>query len=434
MLRLVDDRRDAYVSAMALRLTETDIVVVGAGAAGLAAGRDLRRAGASFVILEARDRLGGRAWTVDRGGWPIDLGCGWLHSADENPFVGVAEERGVALDRSAAAWEKPAWNGNFSDADQARFREGWQAFYERLEAGAQDEPDRPASDFLEPGSPWNALIDAGSTYINGAELPRVSTQDFHRYRDTEINWRTPGGYGALIAGLGDDLPIERDCAVVAIDHAGKRLRIETAKGSLDARAAIVTVSTNLLAAQAIRFAPALPNKVEAAANLPLGLADKTFLAVEGAQDLPAETRLYGARDRVGMASYHLRPFGRPLIECYFGGAFAHDLERAGESAFADYAIADIASALGSQWRARLTPLAASRWSLDPLARGSYSRARVGHADARATLAAPVDGRLFFAGEATSRADFSTAHGAYRSGLAAARAAAERVASRRATAS
>ena len=116
-----------------------------------------------------------------------------------------------------------------------------------------------------------------------------------------------------------------------------------------------------------------------------------------------------------MGTYHLRPFGQPCIEGYFGGRFARELEDAGDGAMAAQSIDEIVGLLGNDYRRKLRPLAESRWAHDPFARGSYSHALPGHAGDRAKLAAPVDGRLFFAGEATSPNFFSTAHGARDSG-------------------
>jgi monoamine oxidase len=116
-----------------------------------------------------------------------------------------------------------------------------------------------------------------------------------------------------------------------------------------------------------------------------------------------------------MGSYHLRPFGQPCIEGFFGGSFAQALEDAGEGALAAAAVDEIAALLGNDFRRKLKPLAGSRWAHDPFARGSYSHALPGHARDRAVLAVPVEGRLFFAGEATSPNFFSTAHGARDSG-------------------
>ncbi len=134
-----------------------------------------------------------------------------------------------------------------------------------------------------------------------------------------------------------------------------------------------------------------------------------------------EARLIGSTDRAATGSYHLRPFGRPLVEGYFGGRLAHELEQEGEAAFLQFARDEFASVFGSDVRKRLHLVAVSAWGADPFARGSYSYAQVGKADARAALAQPVDGRLFFAGEACSARDFSTAHGAYATGVAAAEA-------------
>jgi monoamine oxidase len=404
-------------------MSDVDIVVIGAGATGLAAARRVAALGRPVRVLESRARLGGRAFTsYDTAGNPIEFGCGWMHSADENEFAGLASELGFTIDKTRPPWRTQLNDIGFPPADQQDFRTAAAGFFERLDAAGDVEPDRAADLMLEPGGRWNALINAASTYINGAELDGVSARDFFRYRDTGVNWRVREGYGALIATLGAGLDITLDCPATLIDHAGTMLRIETPRGELLARAVIITVPTDVLCAGTLRFHPALPDKVEAAAALPLGLADKLYLRLDRAEEFPKDSHLYGATDRVGTGSYHLRPFGRPLIEGYFGGRLARDLEAGGEAAFAAFATDELASLLGSTIRKRLHPIAASAWARDPYARGSYSHALPGHADARQTLAEPVEGRLFFAGEACSVHDFSTAHGAYRTGIAAADAA------------
>jgi monoamine oxidase len=169
------------------------------------------------------------------------------------------------------------------------------------------------------------------------------------------------------------------------------------------------------------FAPALPDKIEAASGLPLGLADKLFIALDRAEEFAADSRLYGATDRTEMATYHMRPFGRPVIEAYFGGRNAHALEAGGARAFFDFAVRQLTGLFGNEFAKRLKPLGMHQWAADPFARGSYSYAVPGRAADRARLAAPVDRRLFFAGEACSPDYFSTAQGAYRTGIAAAEA-------------
>jgi monoamine oxidase len=401
-------------------MREFDVIIIGAGAAGVAAARRLKATPLSVKVLEARGRIGGRAWTIDGGGNALDLGCGWLHSAEENDWSALAAELGLHLDRTPPPWSRPALTRNFPQAEQADFRAALLRFYERLDAAADDEPDHRAVDLLEPGCRWNELINALSTYINGVELDRVSVRDYGRYHDTGVNWRVREGYGRLIeaAARGCDLTLE--CPVTRIDHSGRRIRVHTPQGALDARAVIITVPPSVIAADAITFTPALPDKVAAAHALPLGLADKLFLRLDAPDDFPPETRIVGATDRAATATYHLRPFGRPLVEVYFGGAFARELEAQADG-FAQFARAQLAALLGADAAKRIHPLAASAWGRDPFARGAYSYARIGHADARAALAAPVDERLFFAGEACSRHDFSTAHGAYRTGVAAAEA-------------
>jgi monoamine oxidase len=404
-------------------MSDIDLVVIGAGAAGLGAARFLAEQGRAVRVIEARSRLGGRAFTAqDALGHPIELGCGWLHSADENEFVPLVAAFGHTLDKTPPPWRSQLHDIGFPPAEQREFRTALARFFDRLDEAGEAEPDRPAHLLLEPGCHWNALINAASTYINGVELDGVSVHDFYRYRDTGVNWRVREGYGALITGLGAGLDIACDCPATLIDHSGRALRIATPRGDLRARAAIVTIPSDVLCAGAVEFRPALPDKMAAAAALPLGLADKLYLRLDHAEEFPSDSHLYGAVDRVATGSYHLRPFGRPLIECYFGGRLARDLERGGEAAFAAFAADQLASLLGSAFRKRLHPIVASSWARDPHALGSYSHAKPGQADARRSLAEPVAERLFFAGEACSVHDFSTAHGAYRSGIAAAQAA------------
>jgi monoamine oxidase len=397
---------------------DVDVAVLGGGAAGIAAGRRLRAAGVDAVIVEARARLGGRAWTATDAGFALDLGCGWLHSADRNPLSRVAEEQGRTVDRTPPPWMRPALPIGFPAAEQREFRSALSAYYERVHAASEPQPDRAAAAFLAPGCRWNALIGAVSTYVAGAEPDRVSARDLARYDDSGVNWRVAEGLGATVAAAGAGLRTILGCPVQRIDRGGKRLRIETARGTITAAQAIVALPTPALADDRL-FTPALPDKAAAAAALPLGLDDKLFLALEQPEEFEPDTRLFARTDRSATAAYHLRPFGRPLIECYFGGALAWDLETAGEAAFLDFAASELTARLGSAFARRIRPVRMHRWGADPFARGSYSYARPGAADARQALAAPVDGRLFFAGEACSLRDFSTAHGAWLTGIAAA---------------
>ncbi len=399
---------------------ETQVAIIGGGAAGIAAGRRLRAAGVDCLLIEARDRLGGRAWTISDGsGVALDLGCGWLHSADRNPWAEIAQGQGRTIDKTRPPWTKPSLPIRFPLADQQDFRKAMDDLYHRLEALLAKGGDIPAGAALPPGGRWNNLVTAVCTYISGAELGRMSGRDFINYQDTEVNWSVVEGYGATIAAAGAELHTALGCPVSRIDHSGRTLKIETAKGTIAAEQAIVTLPTAVLADNERLFYPALPHKTEAARGLPLGLADKLFIALANAEDFEPNSRAFAHTDRVATASYQLRPFGRPMIETYFCGSHAAALEAAGERAFFDFAVTELTGLFGSAFAGRLQPIAMHRWGVDPFARGSYSYALPGMADCRAALAAPIDGRLFFAGEACSRGDFSTAHGGWFTGTSAA---------------
>jgi monoamine oxidase len=402
-------------------LSEVGVVIIGAGAAGLAAAAGLSGAPLSVIVLEARDRVGGRAWTRDLEGWPCDLGCGWLHSADRNLFVDVAAGLDLSLDRTPPHRTRQAGNANFPPRDQAAFQAALDGLETRIEAAAGQGDDIAVSALMAPDEPWNGLLDAFSSYYNGAEFDLISTVDYDAYQDSGVNWRAPSGYGALIARWGGAAPVVCGAPVHNIDRRSPRLRLEGLGGTVSARMAILTAPTSLIAAGEIAFTPDLSALRGAAGDLPLGLADKVLLAVAEPEAWPAESHLFGDPGRTATGSYHLRPFGRPLIEVYFGGRHAAALEAEGEGAAAAFAIEELAALAGTGARARLRPLATTRWAADPWARGSYSHALPGRASARARLAEVHDERIVMAGEAVSPDAFSTAHGAAQTGFAAAKA-------------
>ena len=402
--------------------SETEVAIVGGGAAGIAAGRRLTAAGIDCLLIEARARLGGRAWTIaDASGFALDLGCGWLHSADRNAWAPIAEAQGRTVDKTRPPWTRPSLPIRFSLEEQEEFRHAMDGLHDRIEAMLAKGGDAPVGEALAPSGRWNNLINAVGTYISGAEFGHISARDFINYQDSGLNWSVVEGYGATIAAAGAQLRAALDCPVRKIDRRGAKLKIETAKGTIAARQAIVTLPTALIAENEQLFAPALPDKTQAARGLPLGLADKLFIALADAEEFEPNSRVFGHTDRVATASYQLRPFGRPMIEAYYGGSNAAALEAGGERAFFDFAVAELTGLFGSGFARRLQPIAMHRWGADPFARGSYSYALPGMADCRAALAAPIDGRLFFAGEACSPGDFSTAHGGYNTGIAAAEA-------------
>lgn len=392
--------------------------MIGAGAAGIAASRLLHDSGIDVLLIEARGRIGGRAWSIPLAGGAIDLGCGWLHSAKRNPWTAIAKARGFAVETGTANWGTQWRDLGYPREDQQAFgdaRDRWDASAHAALGG----PDHPIAAFVQDEA-WRSLLDAISGYANGAPLASVSLHDWAAYEDasTEDNWSVREGYGTLIADHAAGVPLRLGTVATRIDRSGARLRIETTMGTIAADRVIVAVPTSVLARGDLTFAPALDDHAQAAADLPLGLADKVFVGVSGAVDWPADAHLIGDPRSAGSASYRLAPLGLPLIEAFFGGDRAAALEDGDAFAF----VADeLAALLGSGIRARLVPLHATRWRHEAQIFGSYSHARIGRAAQRQMLATPVENRIFFAGEACSRVDFSTAHGAYQTGVAAAEA-------------
>ena len=403
-----------------------DVAVIGAGAAGVAAAERLKRLrpALSIQILEAGERIGGRAWTIPAPGLPsaaIDLGCGWLHGARTNAWTAIAEQLGQEVDRTPAPWDRESRDWGLGEADARAASAAVAAFFARIEARPPGTADTSLAAYLEPDGRWNGFLEAIGTYLAGAPLPEVSAEDFDRYDPgPSPDWRLPGGYGTLVRTFAKDLPVRLGVAATLIRHdAPSGVRIETNAGEVEAKAVIVTVSTNVLAAEKLRFDPPLPDKAEAAAALPLGLANKLFIAIEAGTAIEAEKQVFGKPGARDTASYLLRPFGQDLIEAYFGGTLALDIEKAGPAGALAFAADELAGHFGSAIRSRLSFAAMSGWAAQPHVGGSYSYAVPGKADCRGDLAEPVEGRIFFAGEACSRGRFSTAHGAYESGVAAA---------------
>ncbi len=409
-----------------------DVAVIGGGAAGIAAARRLlRQPGVSVLVIEAKPRLGGRAHTIAvrpaaTGGTdvPLDLGCAWLHSGLSNIWTDIAEREGFTVDRRPAPWDREDRDLGLEPDDQRDFADAMENFRQKAEEATARGDDGPLSGLVPPDSRWRGLLDAVSAYVSGAELDRVSVRDSGDYRPGEgDDWRVVEGYGRLVVHHGRDLPVVLDTPVTLIDHSGADVvRIATARGTIEAKVVIVTASTNVLAAENIRFLPALPDKVEAAALLPLGSVEKLWLGIATPELFPAEAYCMGASDTSRTAAYHLRPFERPVIECFLAGDLARDLARAGPAAALDFARGELRGHLGQEAADAVTPLRLTDWGREPHILGSYAYAVPGSAGARARLAEPVNERLFFAGEAVHPSRFTTAHGAYETGIAAAEAA------------
>lgn len=406
---------------------DVDIAIVGAGAAGLAAARRARDFGLSFVVLEAKDRVGGRAHTdTATFGTPWDRGAHWLHSAAVNPLTRIAEALDQPYLRRESFWERHLHLGtHLATAEERRdFERAFDAASDAVHALGARGLDVPVAQALDRAGRWYRLIEHVHEAISAFPPERISALDLYRYHDSGENWPLIGGYGALVAAYGASVPVSLETPAAEIDWRGQGVMLTTPKGTVKARAAIVTVSTNVLASGRIRFSPPLPVALtRALEGVPTGGANK--VAFQFSRDvfgLPdtSYASFMDERDPARHAiGFQIRPFGKELAIAYLGGRFAEEMEKAGEAATVEMARVALTDMFGSSILDNLVKVAATAWSSDPHTLGAYASALPGHADQRAALAEPVDGKLYLAGEAVHPSWFSTVQGAYLSGIDAA---------------
>ena len=413
--------------------TDHDAVVIGAGVAGLAAAATLRAAGRDVVLIEAAPRIGGRAFTSSpqgfHGAW-FDHGATWLHAAERNPLADIARAAGDTLIDADAhhAWRLQIGDRPASPAEHRDFHAARERFETTIRPRAEQPPDIAFADAMAPmrDNPWAATIELWeAAQIAAADPAKFSLHDW-RINDLDGgNLIVEGGIGAFVTRrLGPAAgPVLLDTPAQRIDWSDG-IRVETPRGTIRARAAIVTVSTGVLAC--LPFTPALPAATQAAiAGLPMGLLTKIAIPALGPDRLGLPPNLSIRRQAIpgqpGM-SFTAWPYGRPYLQGFVGGPNAWALAAAGPQATADFALAQARSLLGANATKSLGTPFITGWATDPNHRGSYAYATVGHAEARATLATPLaNGRLIFAGEAPCTNGLAgTVGGAYLSGQSAAR--------------
>ena len=413
---------------------DPDVVVVGAGAAGLAAARTLIAEGKSVVVIEAADRIGGRAWTESGTfGVPFDHGCSWISAARGNPFAALARQWNFGLvDHSSAGEALFVGSRRANDAELKAYDSSWGAVQGALYEAGSKGLDVPAASVIPEGPPFSGV---SQTWIGpmdwGVDFWDLSTKDYFEAADALPSYMVRQGHGALVARLGEGLPVQLRVPAQKIDWSGTGVSVETPAGGLRAKACIVTVSTGVLAAGSIRFDPPLPErKQEAVANLPMGLLAKVALQFDGARFGLAENHRLSYQTGNAMpaeACYFLTwPFGQDLMIGFVGGAFGWELSAAGQEAAVDFALKELERMLGGDVRRHFVKGHLTRWAENPFTEGAYAAARPGHYDARAHLAEPLAERLFFAGEAMAGPYVALAGGAYLSGEATARRVAARV--------
>lgn len=402
---------------------DVDVVIVGAGAAGMAAARRLQEAGHSVTVLEARSRIGGRAWTEDTSfGVPFDRGCAWIHAADRNPFKPMAETWGYKLKYHDVAIDLLNLNGRPGrPGDLAILESTYDTMANRIVAAGEAGRDLPAAAVSPRNEP---LIDAAETILGamdmGVDLDELSTREFVDTADLEPNYLVAEGFGRLVARYGDGMPVRMSTPVTAIDWSGSGVTVETPAGRVRGRTCIITVPMGVLAAERIAFDPPLPLPLrEAIARLPMGMLCKIPLLFPAGETLglaPFDDVLLerpGRRD-LGFLAF---PFGQPLMIGFVGGDFGWELSAQGEEAAVDFGIAGIRALFGADAARKVVRGGFTHWGSDPWSLGAYASALPGHASARDRLLEPVGDRLFLAGEACAGPLLQTCGGAFLSGRA-----------------
>ncbi len=390
---------------------------MGAGAAGLAAAAWLRARGHDVVVLEAGNRIGGRARTSrppELGGAAIDEGATWLHQTDRNPLLKLARVAGDALHPGHQGSRRLAIGGRVADDREAAEYDAadvaWQERARRLAAGA-DQALSAVGDGCAP-NPWTPNVEAWEgSVIAAADADLLSLHDWRRNELAEGDMRPDAGMGTLVeTRLGPRAgPVRLSIAVNRLDWSRPgRVEVSTSAGRLRAQACIVTVSTGVLRDGRIGFRPGLPDDVQTALEgLPMGLLSKIALSGrdEGARSQLAvapgtliERRLERRGDP--MMLLNAWPDAAPYVTGFLGGRYAWSFAGREHEAL-DEMRARFREALGEGATSALAGAGyASRWGSDPLFLGAYAYARPGDAGARARLGRPfADGRVVLAGEA-----------------------------------
>jgi monoamine oxidase len=421
-------------------MPDVDVVVIGAGLAGLGAATALRQAGRRAVVLEAADRIGGRAWTThppELGGAWFDMGAVWLHNAETNPLVPIARAAGETLLRSDELRRERTFVGarEATQDEYADFAAAWDRYEVKAGAILREVDDAPLAVVARalPDDPWAVTVETWEgPIICCASADELSLRDWHTNVLSGSNLVPDGGIGAFVARrLGKGLDIRLRTPATHVAWTGPGVHVETSAGKITAHSAIVTVSTGVLSAGTIRFDPLLPPATQAAIHaMPMGLAMKVVLRAssEDRLGLPLHCSLDRQVERSGdpTMGFQCWPYKRDYVQGWIGGPAAWDLARAGDPAAVDFALGQLRSVLGSRVDRVFAGGAhlVTHWEADPLIRGAYSLVHPGDAGARAALGTPLaDGRLVFAGEACHSGMTGTLAGAWISGQDAARAAA-----------
>lgn len=403
--------------------TNPDVVIIGAGAAGIGAARRLIGEGRSVLMIEAANRIGGRAYTEsDTFGVPYDHGCAWLQGPKSLPHLDVIREKGFTKVNHNLADEAFFVDGRPATLDEkAAFERAQSEIYEDV----WDKGDVPAADVIK-NRPFMSAAKTWVTMGHAVDMESLSTADVNSYEEYEVNYLVKEGLGRIVWELGQGIPVKLNCAAKVIDWSGEGVKVETTDGTISAAACIVTVSTGVLASGAIKFVPSLPPlKQEAIDDVPMGLFTKVALQFDGERfGLTDNNWLSYAvpEEKTGQGCYFITwPTGTDLAVGMLGGAYAWDVTSKGADVAIDLALETFVGLVGSDSRKHFVKGHMSDWHANPNVLGAYAAARPGRFASRDVLKAPLGRRVFFAGEAVAVPLAALCSGAHLSGEAAAEA-------------
>lgn len=416
----------AMFPAMSLGQTppsDPDVVIVGAGAAGIAAAHRLQALGLSYIHVEAASRVGGRAYSeTNTFGAPYDHGAHWVQNGRRNPYFARAEASGHRFYKAPDNFSIYSDNGPASEAEQSEMWLAWDNVSRAISKAGRGGKDVSPASVAPADGEWARTAWFGiGAWEMGKDMEDFSCLDWWNSADS-TDYYCDAGFGALVADYAAGLNISLDTPVTHIRWGGSGVEVETTRGTIKARAVILTVSTGVLAAEDITFDPPLPAEKQDAINA-ISMGYYNHIALQFSEDIfgmgPDGFVLHKVgKDKQAFGAL-TNASGSGLAYCDVGGSFARELELAGEAAAADFVVGKLRSLIGGDVDKYLVKSAVTNWGEDPLVRGCYASAAPGGYPMRAVLREPLAGRIFFAGEACHEDLWATVGGADLTGVAAA---------------
>ena len=420
-----------FISRFSFASSNPDVIVIGAGSAGLAATNYLQQNGKTVICIEADNHIGGRVYTDNSiFGVPYDTGAHWIEAGKKNPYRIYGEKNKNELNVYPEGQEKYAFYDGDKRLKWPADKEMWKV-YDAAEAAIK----KTRKDI----APMEVMPNKSSEYFDTAHLiigPWVMAKDFSNYSCKDYNdaewgsgleWHCEQGYGALVAHRWKNIPVKLNTVAKKIKWGGEGIQVETNNGTISAKACVVTVSTGVLDAKKIKFTPDLPpEKYESFSGISMGIYNhitlqfkKNFFDIKEKDSyLYYKIKSQNAPSPKGFVGF-LNMSGSNLSYFDTGGEFARELEKEGEQASIDFVLTELRTIFGSKVDKNLIKGHTTKWASNPLTLGSYATAEPGKAHLREVLRQSVGDRIFFAGEATAK-DWASVEGAYSSGETAAK--------------